>query len=248
MARPRKDTLDYFPHDTDAASDEKIEAMRALYGNDGYAFYFLLLERIYKGNGVLDIQNPSIRTAIARNITSDSGLFDKMLDTAFDIGLFDKALFDEKGVLSSPAIERRTTSINGERSRKREWAQRQSERQKDIDVQNPSNRQQLTHKVKVKDKITPIPPTGIDGLFDTFWKAYPKKVGKGAAEKSFKKYKPDDTLLSAMLKAIIVQKDSKEWTKDEGQYIPNPSTWLNQRRWEDETPSTNNEGSIPYLT
>ena len=38
-ARPRKDTFDYFPHDTDAAHDEKIEAMRALYGNDGYAFY-----------------------------------------------------------------------------------------------------------------------------------------------------------------------------------------------------------------
>ncbi len=27
---------------------------------------------------------------------------------------------------------------------------------------------------------------------------------------------------------------SKDWLKDNGQYIPYPSTWLNQRRWEDE--------------
>lgn len=68
--------------------------------------------------------------------------------------------------------------------------------------------------------------------FDTFWKAYPKKVGKGAAEKSFKKLKVDKDLLDVMLKAIENQKQSKQWS--DKQFIPNPSTWLNQRRWEDE--------------
>ena len=48
MARPQKEGMDYFPHDTDAVNDEKIEALRALYGNDGYAFYFIMLERIYR--------------------------------------------------------------------------------------------------------------------------------------------------------------------------------------------------------
>jgi len=91
--------------------------------------------------------------------------------------------------------------------------------------------------------IPPIVPKGEDDVlketkaderFKTFWSAYPKKVGKGAAEKSFKKYKPDDSLLSVMMKAICTQKDSDQWKKDGGQYIPNPATWLNQRRWEDE--------------
>jgi hypothetical protein len=27
---------------------------------------------------------------------------------------------------------------------------------------------------------------------------------------------------------------SAEWTKDGGQFIPHPATWLNQKRWEDE--------------
>lgn len=47
MARPLKLGLDYFPHDTDAWNDDKIEAMRVNFGNDGYAFYFIILERIY---------------------------------------------------------------------------------------------------------------------------------------------------------------------------------------------------------
>lgn len=72
-------------------------------------------------------------------------------------------------------------------------------------------------------------------LFEKFWNAYPRKVGKGAAEKAFKKYKPDDTLLSVMLSALSAQKRSEQWHKDGGQFIPYPATWLNQRRWEDDT-------------
>jgi hypothetical protein len=34
--------------------------------------------------------------------------------------------------------------------------------------------------------------------------------------------------------AVEAQKKSKQWQKDDGQYIPNPSTWLNQGRWDDE--------------
>lgn len=70
-------------------------------------------------------------------------------------------------------------------------------------------------------------------LFEKFWSAYPRKVGKGAAEKAFKKYKPDDTLLSVMLSALSAQKRSEQWIKENGKFIPYPATWLNQRRWED---------------
>ena len=88
----------------------------------------------------------------------------------------------------------------------------------------------------------PIAPKGAarsdyDSRFQAFWKAYPKKVGKGAAEHAFQKYKPDDSLLSTMLNSIERQRQSDQWQRDGGQYIPNPATFLNQRRWEDELPS-----------
>lgn len=70
--------------------------------------------------------------------------------------------------------------------------------------------------------------------FSIFWASYPKKVGKGAAEKSWKKIKPTKDLLEKMLNAIETAKQSMQWNKDNGQYIPNPTTWLNQKRWEDE--------------
>ena len=72
--------------------------------------------------------------------------------------------------------------------------------------------------------------------FDRFWKVYPKKVGKGAAEKSFAKYKPDDQLTDTMIRAVEAARRSPQWQREGGQYIPNPATWLNQRRWEDEMP------------
>ncbi|MBR6861216.1 MAG: phage replisome organizer N-terminal domain-containing protein [Acidaminococcaceae bacterium] len=91
--------------------------------------------------------------------------------------------------------------------------------------------QQATGKVKEKpDK------TQLQLRFESFWKAYPKKVGKGAAERAFAKAKPDDTLTEKMISAVEAAKRSSMWRKEGGQYIPNPATWLNQKRWEDELP------------
>lgn len=81
----------------------------------------------------------------------------------------------------------------------------------------------------------------IDGHFDLFWFAYPKKVGKQAAIKAWKQIKPKEDLLQKMLSAIEWQKQSDQWTKNSGQYIPNPATWLNQGRWDDELPRRQSE-------
>lgn len=70
--------------------------------------------------------------------------------------------------------------------------------------------------------------------FETFWKAYPKRVAKGAARKAFSKINPDDILFDKMIKAIELQSIQDEWRKNGGQYIPHPATWLNQERWDDE--------------
>lgn len=70
-------------------------------------------------------------------------------------------------------------------------------------------------------------------VFEVFWKAYPKKVGKKEACKAWEKAK-DKPALVDMIQAIDNAKKSEQWTKDNGQFIPNPSTWLNQGRWADE--------------
>lgn len=70
--------------------------------------------------------------------------------------------------------------------------------------------------------------------FSSFWKLYPRKIGKGAAFRSWKKIKSPVETLKLITTALEWQKKSDQWTKSNGQFIPHPATYLNQRRWEDE--------------
>lgn len=88
--------------------------------------------------------------------------------------------------------------------------------------------------VVVVDEVVSSPAPSGAGYFDEFWKAYPNKAGKDAARKAFAKRKVTRELLDEMLAAIAVQRQSKKWTDDAGQYIPNPATWLNAGCWQDE--------------
>lgn len=78
----------------------------------------------------------------------------------------------------------------------------------------------------------------LDGVdeetFEKFWNAYPKKTGKQAALTAFAKIKNPETVVEQILQALAWQVESDQWRKDGGQYIPNPATYLNQGRWQDE--------------
>lgn len=67
--------------------------------------------------------------------------------------------------------------------------------------------------------------------FVGFWKSYPKKVAKPEAEKAFAKVADE---FDSIMSGLEVAKASVQWAKNKGEFIPNPSTFLNQRRWEDE--------------
>ena len=83
--------------------------------------------------------------------------------------------------------------------------------------------------------------------FDAFWNLYPKKQGKGACKKIWKKIKVSGELLNIVLAAVEKQKQSKQWTKENGQFIPMPATWLNQERWDDEITENGFAGQDRYL-
>jgi len=70
--------------------------------------------------------------------------------------------------------------------------------------------------------------------FDLFWSKYPKKINKATALKSFNSLKPNSQLLTKILESIDNFIETEEWKKDSGRFIPYPSTWLNNKRWEDE--------------
>ena len=76
------------------------------------------------------------------------------------------------------------------------------------------------------------PKTATKNDFEIFWKAYPRKTGKGYCQEIWKrkKFPAIEIILDSLKKSIA----SPDWQKEGGKFIPNPSTWLNQGRWEDE--------------
>ncbi|HLI17446.1 MAG TPA: hypothetical protein VKV22_04145 [Rhodanobacteraceae bacterium] len=73
--------------------------------------------------------------------------------------------------------------------------------------------------------------SALDSRFADLWAIYPKRVAKQSAEKAFRKLKPDE--IEAAL-ADVKLRVAGEWNGKDPQYIPNPATYLNGRRWNDE--------------
>lgn len=75
-------------------------------------------------------------------------------------------------------------------------------------------------------------PEWMPERFDAFWNAYPRGEKKQAAVAAWDKLHADEGLLNLMATGLKRQLESEEWQRGIG--IPYASTWLNQRRWEDE--------------
>ena len=87
-------------------------------------------------------------------------------------------------------------------------------------IQNPESESRTAHAARGAE-------------FEKFWTAYPRKEGKQKARAAFEKV---TVPLETLLEALERQKTSAQWTKDDGQFIPHPATWLNGKRWEDQLP------------
>lgn len=86
------------------------------------------------------------------------------------------------------------------------------------------NKDKKKNKNKNKDKC-------LRADFELFWQAYPRKEGKQKAEAAFAKV---TVPVQVLLDAIDNHKRSAQWSKDGGQFIPHPATWLNGQRWQDQ--------------
>jgi hypothetical protein len=97
---------------------------------------------------------------------------------------------------------------------------------------------QATETVSLSKSVTPPPLKGSAQKsartcekFETFWKEYPKKRDKMRCLKTWNA-RNLDAKIDAILLGLDVEKKSSQWLKDQGEFIPHPSTWLNNERWE----------------
>lgn len=133
-----------------------------------------------------------------------------------------------------------TFEANGSKTEAKRKQKEASEKQEQTESKKENKKEKEgENKIEIENKKKSYDADG----FAAFWAAYPKKAGKADALKAWNKLAPDVVLQEQMGKALEVQKQSQQWRKDGGQYIPMPATWLNGRRWEDEAPQAQSQES-----
>lgn len=178
MARPIKEGMDYFPHDTNASTDKKIEALRAIHGNDGYAFYFIMLEQIYQEpNFELLISDAETREEMLQILSRKTAVtpekFNQILNTAIKWGCFDKELYEQKGILTSNGIKKRAGVVLEKRNKMRVKYQQDKEIISDAETTQETKEETPQSKDKVKGKIKEIITTPVEHEFITVLEQIP---------------------------------------------------------------------------
>ena len=229
--RPKKYTVDYFPHY--AETGKTIYILETRYGNDGYAFWFKLLQRLCKTPGhILDAGNSEEWEFLTAKALITGEKATEILDLLSRLDAIDKELWNKHKLIWSQNLVENLKDVYRKRSLPLPERPNIDNGNKpcgvisgvDNSISGVRNTQSKVNKSKENNSTNII--------FDIFWREYPRKVGKPNAEKVFKKIKPDEGLFNIIMEKLKLYKGTKQWKDPE--YIPHPATWLNQRRWEDE--------------
>ena len=124
--------------------------------------------------------------------------------------------------------ERREYQRLYQRNYRKQNANSDSDKLTKFDIQKQKQNRTDT---PVRTEVPSPAATNTPDAFTAFWSVYPKKIGKAAALKVWKRIRPPESLVVDILAAVATAKQSRQWREG---YIPNPSRWLNEGRWDDE--------------
>lgn len=233
MARPQKQTVDYFPHRCKPGKTMFILETR--YSDKGYTFWFKLLELLGSTEShsyYFDKEDNCEYLQAYTRTTKEQAT--EILDLLANLDAIDKELWINNHIIWSDnfvdgikdAYRNRIVVIPN----KPVSDVRNTTVKEVSDVRNP---QSIVKKSIIKN-IT-------SQFFDLFWKEYPKKAAKKDAIKAFNTAikersngYTEESFTEMLITALRKVKVSDKWLKEDGKFINNPATWLNGKRWEDE--------------
>ncbi len=97
MARPQKQTVDYFPHYSNASSGKTLYILESKFGNDGYSFWFKLLEILASSQGhFYDARNPVAWEFLLAKTHVQDDIAQKIMALLVDLEAIDKELWNER--------------------------------------------------------------------------------------------------------------------------------------------------------
>jgi hypothetical protein len=81
--------MDWFRHDIDAASDDKLMTLISMFGATGYGFYWRVLETLYKAKGEMPV---SAVFAVGKSLSIPKKKAEEILKEMLNLQLFLKKI------------------------------------------------------------------------------------------------------------------------------------------------------------
>jgi hypothetical protein len=230
----------WFPHDANARNDPAICAMRKKYKAEGYGYFWMMVEMMreqsdYKlKHAVIDgyamqMQSTSSKVQCFINDCVACGLFH-----SDGVVFWSQRLLREMNYKMEVSEKRRGAAKAMHERRQLSTCSASAEQMQSKCMPEHNNTEQYSTE---QENVPPVvskdttSPKG-DALFELFWKQYPRHEAKQPALTKWRQFKVDDAKFAEIMAGLDRSKQSRQW-KDG--FIPHARTWLNQRRWEDET-------------
>lgn len=212
-----------------------------------HGIYRILLDSYYDNEGPLPADDAKLMRTHCIRTAEEVQAYKNIINDFF---------YQDGEVYRQDGADKVLASILEKSDKARAAAERRWQRERDKNSKRNASAMR-THSERNANGMLPIthnpipntppnPPEGEPEGFAEFWKAYPRKTGKGNARKAWKKIRPSQTLQKKIMAAVDQQRRSQQWTRDDGKYIPHPTTWLNQERWDDEPDGIEHKNDTPW--
>jgi len=188
-------------------------------------------------DGVLDRHDLAPLLSVTSRTDAD-GLKVSSVYTVLDVTKSDPAEGGEVVTQTSGVVTETNPSGHTDQT---DWSERPcnnntSLSKTDIDQDTPHTPQRGSESAS-DDGVASTAPgkrSTLEERFARWYAHYPKKRHPAAARRAWDRIKPDDAMTERMIAAVERQKQSPEWLKQGGQFIPYPASWLNAGGWEDQ--------------
>lgn len=240
LARPQKEGMDYFPLDVDMDQDDKVLLIEAKHSITGFAVLVKLLMKIYK-EGYFYKWTEREQLLFSSRINVDTNTINEVVTDCIKWEFFNHSLYEKYSILTSSGIQKRY--IEAIKRRKEitlvhEYLVIDPPESSDKLTVNIVNVDRNSLNVDINQASNELPPTTIpkvketkqkdnislDDFFDSIWKLYPKKEGKGGVSKT-QKEKLHKIGIEEMTKAVTRYIKAK--SGEDKKYLQMGSTFFN---------------------
>lgn len=235
MARPKKNNVEYFPHTV--THGKKMSYIEKKYNNDGYATWFKILEELGStDNHYLDLSDEVQLMFLSDKCLITEELLIDIINDLVRLKEFDAELWNDNKIIYcqkfidsiQDAYNKRTNDcinrdeliqlLEGLGVRKPNKSIKKPSKSSQSGSKKPQSKVKETKEEERKEKE-----------FNIFWSIYPIKTAKKDCLTKWHKLKDKDIeKILRTIKNFVAYKPFKDYTH------PNPKTYLNQERWNDE--------------